>query len=113
MIKIKSQIDFLEKDGIIRVFLFDKRHEENFEILYKIVQEKANRKKKMELNDILILWSFMILREIRNNTLGKKPHEMFSDKSQVAELVVGIREISFEVLIDDFPKKIIHVPIAL
>ena len=76
-----------------------------------MVQYKTNRKKKMELNDLLILWSYRISRDVRNNTLGRKKHYMFHEKFPV-ESVRGIKEIYFEVLIDKFPKKIIHVPIA-
>jgi len=111
MIKIKYLIH-LDEGRMTKIFYFDQRHEKNFEILYKIAEDKIANRREGRLEEFLIVLGYRIVKEIRNKTwIEQKLHKTFENKIK-SQVLKKIREISFEALVDDVPKKILSIPIS-
>ncbi len=90
---------------------FCKNHEKNLETIYGITKESIGRKEKSDLEKLIIICCFHIVKEIRENTakeiIKDKLIEELSKHQSIMQIFKNIKNISIEAKIDDFPKKML------
>lgn len=91
---------------------FCKNHEKNLEIMYGIIKESIDRKEKNDLEQLMMICCFHMVKEIRENTTtriiqNKLIKELFKHQS-IMQIFKDIKNMSIEAKIDNFPKKVLH-----
>ena len=89
---------------------FCKIHEKNLDILYRIAKESVQEKKKSNLEQLVMIFSFHIAREVRNKTVEGIIQNMmlkeFSRYREIVRILKDFKKLSIEAKIDNIPKKI-------
>jgi len=91
---------------------FCKGHEKNLDILYGITKDAIKRREKSDLNQLIMICCFHIVKEIRKNTII----EIIQDKllgelskhQSIVQVLKDIKNMSIEAKIDRIPKKILY-----
>jgi len=91
---------------------FCKSHEKNLNILYGIAKESIKRKEKSDLEQLMMICCFHIVKEIRENTTAeinqeKVFGELFKHQS-IVQVLKDIKNISIEAKMDNIPIKILN-----
>jgi hypothetical protein len=90
---------------------FCKNHEKNLEILYEITKESIGRKEKSDLEQLMMICCFHVVKEIRKNTIIEiiqdKLLRELSKHQSIIQILKDIKNMSIEAKIDNFPKKVL------
>ena len=112
MIQIKF---IIQSNSIIKTkkIQFSKNHEKNLEILYEITRESISKKEKSELEQLMMICCFHMVKEIRKNTvieiiLDRLLKELVTYQS-IVQTLKDIKKISIDAKIDDIPKKNLEI----
>ena len=103
----------------IKKIQFCKTHETNLDTLYGIVNESIKRERKSDLDQLMMVCCYHIVKEIRKNTaleiIQEKLLRELSNNQSIIGILKDIRNISIEAKIDNIPKKvyIIHPNIEI
>ena len=93
--------------------LFEFRNEDDaiFHNVVELVKDKLSRNLKLNVNEALLAYCVHIVSEIRSN---KSETEIINNSSKILtreNVLIGVpetlREITFNITLDNFPKKII------
>ncbi|WP_246282018.1 hypothetical protein [Nitrosopumilus ureiphilus] len=88
---------------------FCKNSEKNLDTLYGIAKETIERKEKSDLEQLMMVCCFHMVKEIRENTIvggiQDKLLEEWSKHQSTVQILKEIRNISIEAKIDNIPKK--------
>jgi urease gamma subunit len=94
--------------------LFEFRNEDEviFHNVIESVKDKLSKKLKLNVNEVLLVYCAYIVSELRSN---KSESEIVNNSSKILtrdNVLIGVpetlREITFYVTLDDFPKKVIR-----
>ena len=94
--------------------LFEFRNEDDaiFHNVVELVKDKLSKNLKLNVNESLLVYCAHIVSEIRSN---KSESEIVNNSSKIltkANVLIGVpetlREIIFNIILDNFPKKIIR-----
>lgn len=110
------QIKFITQSNSLikrKKIQFSKNHEKNLEIIYKITRESIGRKEKSELEQLMMICCFHIVKEIRKNTVteiiqDRLLKELLTHQS-IVQTLKDIKKISIDAKIDDIPKKNLEI----
>ena len=90
---------------------FCKIHEKNLDTLYGITKESIERKEKSDLEQLMMICCFHVVKEIRENTIIRVIQEKVLDElskhQSIVQILKDIKNISIEAKIDNIPKKIL------
>ena len=93
----------------IKKIQFSKIHEKNLDTLYGIVKESITREKKSDLDQLMMVCCYHIVKEIRKNTVSKIIQEKLlrelSKNQSTVVILKEIKNISIEAKIDNIQKK--------
>ena len=93
--------------------LFEFRNEDDaiFHNVVELVKDKLSKNLKLNVNEALLVYCVHIVSEIRSN---KSESEIVNNSSKILtrdNVLIGVpeslREITFNIILDNFPKKII------
>ena len=108
MIQIKF---FIQSNNFTKIkkIQFCKNHEKNIDVLYGITKEKIEKREKSDLDQLMIICCFHIVKEIRKNKVAeviqdKLLRELFKNQS-IMYVLKEIKNISIEAKIDNISKK--------
>ena len=109
MIQIK--FSFNGKSGIkTKKIQFCKKHEKNLLILYGIAKESVKEKQNGNLEQLVLIFGFHIVREIRNRTVERiiqnRILKELSKYHEIEKILLEFKKLSIEAKIDNIPKKI-------
>ena len=94
----------------IKKIQFCKTHEKNLDTLYGIVKESIKRNRKSDLDQLMMIFSYHIVKEIRKNgvleIIQEKVLRELSKNQSIKQALKEIRNISIEAKIDNIPKKV-------
>ena len=109
MIQIKFSFKG-KTDTKIKKIQFCKNHEKNLDILYNIAKESVQEKKRGNLEHLVMICGFHIVKEIRNKTVERiiqnKMLKELSGFNEIVKILKDFKKISIEAKIDNIPKKI-------
>ena len=90
---------------------FCKGHEKNLDIIFGIAKESIERKEKSDLEQLMIICCFHIVKEIREKTISRIIQEKvlgeLSKHQSIVQILNDIKNMSIEAKIDNFPKRIL------
>ena len=111
MIQIKFDISSSDFKTT-RKIQFCNKNEKNLNILYGIAKESVERKGKSDVEQLMMICCFHVAKEIRKNTVVEIIEDrVFTELSKhqsLIQILRGIKNISIEAVIDNFPKKILN-----
>ncbi len=91
---------------------FCKGHEKNLDTIYGITKDAVKIKEKSDLDQLMVICCFHIVKEIRKNTIIEIIHgkllEELSKHQGIVKILKDIKNISIEAKIDRIPKKILN-----
>jgi hypothetical protein len=94
----------------IKKFQFCKTHEKNFDTLYGIAIESIKRERKTDLDQLMMVYCYHIVREIRDNTkfeiIQEKVLRKLYNHQSILQILKDISSISIEAKIDNIPTKV-------
>ncbi|MFB5606255.1 MAG: hypothetical protein ACE5R7_08200 [Nitrosarchaeum sp.] len=102
---MEFRIDF-EDITRIKKIQFDKKHENNLNILYEItkVQKEASG-----LERLMIICCFHIVREVRKKAVDEGiKNTLFLELSKNKDIIQKIKNMTITIRIDNIPKKILE-----
>lgn len=90
---------------------FCKNHEKNLEIMYGIAKDSIVKKEKSDLDQLMIICCFHIVKKIRENAvieiIQDELIEELSKHQSIIQILKDIKNMSIEAKIDNFPKKVL------
>lgn len=113
MIQIKFHIKF--NNSIRRKKIqFSKTREKELVVLYGITKEVIQRNEKSDLDQLVMISCFQIVKQIRKNpiieVIQQKLFEEWSRHQGLVSILKEIKNISIEAKVDNIPKKILNFP---
>lgn len=112
MIRIETVVKGESDLSFTKLFEFRDEDETIFHNVVEIVMDKLSKNLKLNVNEALLTYCAHIVSEIRSN---KSELEIVNNSSKILtrdNVLIGVpeslREITFNIAIDDFPKKIIN-----
>ena len=94
----------------VKKIQFCKTHEKNLDTLYGIVKESIKRNRKSDLDQLMMIFCYHIVNEIRKNgvleIIQEKGLRELSKNQSINQVLKDIRNISIEAKIDNIPKKV-------
>lgn len=102
-------------DGFIKKkqFRFCKNHEKNLYIIYEITKESIQKNSTLNLEQILIIFCFHIVNQLRKNTVTEIIQKNLVEEvfrfQNIACWKKDVSSIKMEVIVDRMPKKIFEL----
>ncbi len=91
------------------------KKENAFKIIYQIINQKIIEKRPLSLEQLIIFCSFKTIKKIRNKTnyqeIQKYSIKQFLKNKNNLSNLKNIKEMTIEIMIDNFPKNIIKFSI--
>jgi len=112
LIKIETVVKGESDLSFTKLFEFRNEDDAIFHNVVELVKDKLSRNLKLNVNETLLTYCAHIVSEIRSN---KSELEIVNNSSKILtrdNVLIGVpetlREIIFNITLDDFPKKIIR-----
>lgn len=111
MIRIETKVKGESDLSFTKLFEFRKEDDAIFHNVVELVKDKLSKNLKLNVNEALLVYCAHIVSEIRSN---KTDSEIINNSLKILtrdNVFIGVpeslREITFNITIDNFPKKII------
>ena len=111
MIRIETKVKGESDLSFTKLFEFRNEDDAIFHNVVELVKDKLSKNLKLNVNEALLVYCAHIVSEIRSN---KTESEIVNNASKILtrdNVLIGVpeslREITFNIIIDNFPKKII------
>ena len=92
-----------------------KQKENNFKIIYQIINQKIADNQKINIEQLIIFCSFNIIKKIRGKKNSQKIEEetikQFQENKNNLENLKNLKMVTLEIMVDRFPKSIIKFSI--
>ena len=111
MIRIETKVKGESDLSFTKLFEFRKEDDSIFHNVVELVKDKLSKNLKLNVNEALLVYCAHLVSEIRSN---KTESEIINNSLKILtrdNVFIGVpeslREITFNITIDNFPKKII------
>ena len=111
MIRIETKVKGESDLSFTKLFEFRNEDDAIFHNVVELVKDKLSKNLKLNVNEALLVYCAHIVSEIRSN---KTESEIVNNSSKILtrdNVLIGVpeslREITFNIILDNFPKKII------
>lgn len=92
-----------------------KQKENAFKVIYQIINQKINDKQSISLEQLVIFCSFKSIKKIREKTnyqeIQKESINKFLKYKSNMINFKNLKNITIEIMVDDFPKNVINFSI--
>ena len=112
MIRIETKVKGESDLSFTKLFEFRNEDDAIFHNVVELVKDKLSKNLKLNVNEALLVYCAHIVSEVRSN---KSESEIVNNSSKILtrdNVLIGVpetlREIVFNITLDNFPKKIIR-----